>query len=180
MKSVFLPRSPNWASTTRGWCVLTTADSSSDSMCLALGFPRCAFNRHTEQVMGFRFLSRPTAARRPGDVGSCSRGADPNIGWACYCMGGFLLLVSSRSLLHVGVHSHSCVCFFGLLAGDLSDVACNAWACTAGLSGPAQAASFASSSVSRRWRSRGFPNCRKSGRLGGLGQRCVAGPLKIN
>ncbi|MGU1826569.1 hypothetical protein ACSETJ_32375, partial [Pseudomonas aeruginosa] len=27
---------------------------------------------------------------------------------------------------------------------------------------------FASSSVSRRWRSRGFPNCRKSGRLGGL------------
>lgn len=130
-----------------GGAVLTTADSSSDSMCLALGFPRCAFNRHTEQVMGFRFLSRPTAARRPGDVGSCSRGDDPNIGWACYCMGGFLLLVSSRSLLHVGVRSHSCVCFFGLLAGDLSDVACNAWACTAGLSGPAQAASFASSSV---------------------------------
>lgn len=46
--------------------------------------------------MGFRFLSRPTAARRPGDVGSCSRGADPNIGWACYCMGGFLLWLSCQ------------------------------------------------------------------------------------
>lgn len=101
------------------------------------------------------------------------------VGWACYCMGGFLLLVSSRSLLLVGVRSHSCVCFFGLLAGDLSDVACNAWACTAGLSGPARAASFASPSVSRRWRSRGFPNCRKSGRLGGLALRCSAA-LRIN
>lgn len=57
MKSVFLPRSPNWASTTRGWCVLTTADSSSDSMCLALGFPRNAFNRHTALVMGYQCYS---------------------------------------------------------------------------------------------------------------------------
>ncbi|KES23114.1 hypothetical protein FG99_16280 [Pseudomonas sp. AAC] len=32
--------------------VLTTADSSSDSMCLALGFPRSAFNRHTALVVG--------------------------------------------------------------------------------------------------------------------------------
>lgn len=52
MKSVFLPRSPTGLLQPAGDAVLTTADSSSDSMCLALGFPRCAFNRLTEQVMG--------------------------------------------------------------------------------------------------------------------------------
>lgn len=163
-----------------GVAVLTTADSSSDSMCLALGFPRCAFNRLTEQVMGAR--GDLAGSLQPGGLvmwATVREAPTRVVGWACYCMGGFLLLVSSRSLLLVGVRSHSCVCFFGLLAGDLSDVACNAWACTAGLSGPARAASFASPSVSRRWRSRGFPNCRKSGRLGGLALRCSAA-LRIN
>lgn len=171
MKSVLLPRSPTGLLQPAGVAVLTTADRSSDSMCLSLGFPRCAFNRLTEQVMGTR--GDLAGSLQPGGLvmWAADREAPTRVvGWACYCMGGFLLLVSSRSLLLVGVRSHSCVCFFGLLAGDLSNVACNAWACTAGLSGPARAASFASSSVSRRWRSRGFPNCRKSGRLGGLGR----------
>lgn len=44
---------------------------------------------------GIRVFSRFAAARRPGDVGNCSRGADPNIGWACYCIGWFLLCVCS-------------------------------------------------------------------------------------
>lgn len=52
MKSVFLPRSPTGLLQPAGVAILTTADSSSDSMCLALGFPRSAFNRHTALVVG--------------------------------------------------------------------------------------------------------------------------------